>query len=342
MKTYILGLLSVLCLWSCKTEKKTEEVKTSTNKTAIKKQVEMKKVNFKSEGLNLVGNIYYPPNFQIGKQYPAIVCSGSWTTVKEQMGGLYAKRLAEQGFITLSFDFRNYGESEGEPRAWENPTMKIQDIENAVAYLKIRPEVKGDAIGAFGVCAGSMYTLIAASEDNDIKAVATVASWLHDGEAVKLFYGGEEGIQKRIKAAQEAKKKFAETGEFTYIKTISTTDDTAAMFGEFDYYLNPDRGAIPQWSADKFAVATWEDWLTLDPFPSAKNLNKPVFMLHSDGSVLPDYTKKYFEEISSEDKELFWVDTEIQSPMHQFMFYDQEKEVSLAVEKTSAFFKNKL
>ena len=298
----------------------------------------MKTIHFKSEGLNLIGNLYYPSNFEEGKTYPTIVSSGSWTTVKEQMAGLYAKRFAENGFITLAFDFRNYGESEGVPRAWENPEMKIQDIKNAVAYLKTLPEVDSNNIGAFGVCAGSMYTLMAASEDADIKAVATTASWLHDAEAVKLFYGGEDGVNERKEAAQGAKKKYAETGEFTYIKTISTDDPTAAMYGNFDYYLNPERGAIPQWSADQFAVATWEDWLNLDPFPSASKLNKPVFMVHSDGCVLPDYTKKYFETIPSKDKELVWVETEKQSPMHQFDFYDQKEEVDLAVEKTSAFF----
>lgn len=302
----------------------------------------MKKVNFTSEGLNLIGNLYYPNNYEAGKAYPAIVCSGSWTTVKEQMAGLYAEKLAEQDFITLAFDFRNYGESEGEPRAYENPSMKIQDIKNAIAYLKSLPEVDGDNIGAFGVCAGSMYTLIAASEDADIKAVATTASWLHDAEAVKLFYGGAEGVAERRAAAQAAKKKYAETGEFTYIKTISTDDPTAAMYGNFDYYLNPDRGAIPQWSADKFAVVTWEDWLTLDPFPSAAKIDKPLLMIHSDGCVLPDYTKKYFESVPTSDKELVWVDTELGSPMHQFTFYDQPKEVALSVDKTSAFFAEKL
>lgn len=298
----------------------------------------MTKINFKSEGLDLVGNLYYPSNFEEGQTYPAIVCSGSWTTVKEQMAGLYAERFAQAGFIALAFDFRNYGESEGEPRAWENPMMKIQDIKNAVSYLKTLPEVDGDKIGAFGVCAGSMYTLIAASEDNSIKAVATTASWLHDAEAVKLFYGGDEGVKERREAAQAAKKKFAETGEFTYIKTISTDDPTAAMYGNFDYYLNPDRGAIPQWSADKFAVVTWEDWLTLDPFPSAANLTTPLLMVHSDGCVLPDYTRKYFEAVPAADKELVWVDTEKQSPMHQFDFYDQPAEVDLATEKTTFFF----
>lgn len=220
--------------------------------------------------------------------------------------------------------------------------MKIEDIKNAVAYLKSLPKVDGTKIGAFGVCAGSMYTLMAASEDEDIKAVATTASWLHDGEAVKLFYGGEEGVQSKIKAAQEAKKLYAETGEFTYIKTISTTDTSAAMYGEYDYYLNPERGGIPQWSADQFAVATWEDWLELDPFPSAKNLHKPLFMVHSDGCVLPDYTKKYFETVPSENKELLWVETDLGSPVHQFMFYDQETEVNLAVNNISKFFQKNL
>ncbi|MDJ0645647.1 MAG: alpha/beta hydrolase [Flavobacteriaceae bacterium] len=341
-------LSAIILLSACGTsEKKNEAITTNKKETpnqvqGDKNKVIMKTVNFKSEGLNLVGNLYYPPNFEEGKQYPTIVCSGSWTTVKEQMAGLYAKRFAEKGFITLAFDFRNYGESEGMPRAWENPAMKIQDIKNAVGYLKTLPEVDDDNIGAFGVCAGAMYTLMAASEDATIKAVATTASWLHDAEAVKLFYGGEEGVQQRKDAAQAAKKKYAETGEFTYIKTISTDDPTAAMYGNFDYYLNPERGAIPQWSADQFAVATWEDWLNLDPFPSAANLNKPLFMVHSDGCVLPDYTKKYFEAVPSKNKELVWVETDLASPMHQFAFYDQNNEVSLAVTKTSVFFHENL
>ncbi len=306
------------------------------------KTQKMKKVEFKSEGLNVVGNLYYPADYEEGKTYPAVICSGSWTTVKEQMAGLYAERLAQEGFITLAFDFRNFGESEGLPRAWENPAMKIQDIKNAVAYMNTLSEVDNKRIGAFGVCAGSMYTLMTASEDEGIKAVATTASWLHDSEAVKLFYGGEEGVQQRMQAAQAAKKKYAETGEFNYIKAISTTDETAAMFGPYDYYLNPARGAIQEWSADQFAVATWEDWLTLDPFPSAEKLTKPLFMVHSDGCVLPDYTKKYFENVASANKELLWVETEIASPMHQFAFYDQEEEVGISIEATAKFFHKNL
>ncbi len=257
----------------------------------------MKKIHFKSDGLQLVGNLYYPKSYEVGKQYPAIVVSGSWTTVKEQMAGLYAEKLAENGFITLAFDFRNFGESEGEPRFFESPQLKTKDIKNAVNYLSSLDEVNAEKIGAFGVCAGAMYTLMASAEDQEIKAVATVASWLHDAEAVKLFYGGEEGVQAKIEAAKKAKKTYAQTGEVAYIPTISEADESAAMYGPYDYYLNKERGAVEQWSNDKFAVASWEDWLTANPMPYAKQLSKPVLMVHSDGAVLPDYTKKFFSEI---------------------------------------------
>jgi uncharacterized protein len=302
----------------------------------------MKKVKFQSEGLTLTGNMFLPPNFDSTKKYPAIVVSGSWTTVKEQMAGLYAERLAQQGFITLAFDFRNFGESEGQPRFYENPMLKKNDIVNAVTFLSNQPEINSNSIGAFAVCAGAMYTLMAASEDKRIKAVVTAASWLHDSEAVKLFYGGEEGVQNRINAGLASKEKFAETGVVDYVPSISETDPSAAMYGPYEYYLNPKRGAVPQWSADKFAVMSWVDWLTTDPMPSAKNLSAPTLMMHSDGAVLPQYTKNYFNDIATTDKKLYWMKTDLQSPFHQFNYYDQEPEVSEVVLEATKWFKARL
>lgn len=338
MKNLTIVLTALLLITSCNQAKK-EEITTYTKE---KNHKTMEKVTFKSEGLNLVGNLYYPENYESEKMYPAIIVSGSWTTVKEQMAGLYAKNIAKQGFITLAFDFRNFGESEGEPRFYENPNLKVIDIKNAITYLETLNAVDNNKIGALGVCAGAMYTLMATAQDKRIKSVATVASWLHDSEAVKLFYGGEQGVQSKIEMAKKAKEDFAKTGEVAYIPSISETDETAAMYGPYDYYLNPERGAVSQWSADKFAVASWEDWLTVNPMPSAKNINQPTLMIHSDGAVLPNYTKSFFENINSEDKKLHWIETELESPYHQFSFYDQDNEVNESVELVSQWFNTKL
>jgi len=314
----------------------------ATQLIQTKKIITMNKVKFQSEGLTLTGNMYFPANFDAAKKHPAIVVSGSWTTVKEQMAGLYAERLAKEGFITLAFDFRNFGESEGQPRFYESPALKKIDIKNAVTFLGNQPEIDSERIGAFAVCAGAMYTLMAAAEDKRVKAVVTTASWLHDSEAVKLFYGGEEGVQHRINAGLASKKKFAETGEVDYVPSISETDPAAAMYGPYDYYLNPNRGAVPQWSANKFAVMSWVDWLTTNPMPSAKKLTAPTLMIHSDGAVLPQYTKNYFNDIVSPNKKLHWVETKLQTPFHQFNFYDQEQEVTEAVLEATKWFKTNL
>ena len=62
-------------------------------------------------------------------------------------------------------------------------------------------------------------------------------------------------------------------------------------------------------------------------------------MIHSDGAVLPDYTRKFFDAIPGAQKELVWMDTELQSPFHQFSFYDQEAEMSAVVENGARWFK---
>lgn len=296
----------------------------------------MEKVQFKSDGLVLVGNLYTPDNVAPGQKYPAILVGGSWTTVKEQMSGLYAKELAKRGFITLAIDPRYFGESEGEPRFWENPKAKIADFKHAVSYLETVPGVDSGNIFLAAICASAGYMANVVARDTRIKGFATVAAWLHDSEAVKHIYGGEDGVQTRINAAREAKKAFAERGEATYIPAISTTDTTAAMFGEYDYYLNMQRGAVPEWSADKFATMSWEDWLTFDPMPTARNIQVPTLMIHSDGAVLGDYAKRFFNDIPHQNKVLHWMEGT------QFDFYDQPRQVEEAVSAIDVFFKQNL
>lgn len=300
------------------------------NKVNNKSSSSPRKIEFNSDGLILVGNLNIPGNFDPAKKYPTIIVDGSWTTVKEQMQGEYGQKLAKEGFITLVFDHRYYGESEGQPRFWENPNTKIADIKNAITYLETVPGVDANNIFLTGICASSGYMAHVAASDDRVKGLVTIAAWLHDSESVKSVYGGEEGVQAKIKQAQTAKKKFAESGITDYILTISKTDKTAAMF-DFDYYLNPDRGAVPQWSADKFAVMSWEDWLTFNPIPVAKSIKVPTLMIHSDSAVFPDNVKRFFNDIPIKDKVLHWtVGT-------QFDFYDQPKQVSEAVTAITAF-----
>ncbi len=301
----------------------------------------MIKIKFKSGDHFLAGNLYVPSNIKEGKIYPAIIIAGSWTTVKEQMAALYAKKFSEKGYFALAFDFRNYGGSQGEPRYMEQPHKKVEDIKSAVSYLLMLRQVDTERISVFGVCAGAMYALMAAATDSRINIVATAASWLQDADAAKLLHGGEDGVAQKRRQAQEALRIYQDTGEMIYIPTISTTDCTAAMFGEYDYYLNPDRGRIDEWSHDKFALASWEEWLTLDTMPFARQIEKPLIMIHSDGCILPEHTLRFFDDVISPTKELKWLNKKSKkSHDHQANFYDQDYEVNYVIKTTTLFLRD--
>jgi uncharacterized protein len=70
-------------------------------------EVALQTVNFESNGTPLVGTLYLPTDR--GIPLPAVVVTGAWMTVKEQMAATYAQALAERGFAALAFDFRGWG-----------------------------------------------------------------------------------------------------------------------------------------------------------------------------------------------------------------------------------------
>lgn len=287
------------------------------------------KIQFSSDGLVLVGNLYMPDNFDQTKKYPAVIVGGSLTSVKEQMAGTYAEKLAAKGIVSLAFDYRNYGESEGQPRQYEDPALKLKDLEAAVSYLHSLPYVQ--AVGALGVCTTGGNVAYLAADDNRIKAVATVAAWLPDAEVLPLLYGSKENLDNLRKSGAEAKKQFGLTGENKIIPAYSNTDESASHVGPMEYYMDKTRGGgVSEWK-NEFAVMSWETWLDFDPISKAKNITIPYMMFHSDGCALPDNAKKFYTALEGE-KELVWGDG------YHFDYYDQPKQVNAAVEKVSEFF----
>src|ERR1700751_481130 len=100
-------------------------------------------VSFPSAGLELAGQLYIPDN-ESGGPRPGTVVSQPAGGAKEQAAGLYADRLACEGFVPLAFDCAFQGESEGEPRGLEDPDHRIEDIKAAVSFLTVRTEVNAE------------------------------------------------------------------------------------------------------------------------------------------------------------------------------------------------------
>ena len=96
-----------------------------------------------------------------------------------------ARMLAEHGYGVLLFDRRGEGESEGDPNGlgWAG----TRDVEAAIAFLRERPEVDEDRIGALGLSVGGEVLLQAAAEIDGLQAVVSEGAGIRSvREAVDL------------------------------------------------------------------------------------------------------------------------------------------------------------
>jgi hypothetical protein len=96
-------------------------------------KVIVRKVTFKNQyTMNVAGNLFFPKNLNRDATTSAIVVGHPMGAVKEQSANLYATKLAEQGFVTLSLDLSFWGESEGKPGHLVSPEIYSDDFSAAV------------------------------------------------------------------------------------------------------------------------------------------------------------------------------------------------------------------
>lgn len=280
-------------------------------------------VSFTSGGVTLKGTLYKPAD-QDG-HLSAVIVTGAWTTVKEQMAGTYARELAVRGLAALAFDFTGWGESGGEPRYVEDPATKTADINAAVDYLSERDDV--DALHGLGICASSGYMAAAVANNNKLEKLALVAPWLHNTEMATDIYGGPETVASLIAVSEEAAG-----ADPAILTAASTTDDTAPMY-KAPYYTETNRGLIPTYD-NKFSILTWKPWLTYDAQASAECLSKPTLMVGSPEIALPTGAEAYEQRTQAPLSKL-WLGDDVT----QFDFYDRADVVKAAADAVAHHFK---
>lgn len=127
--------------------------------------------------MKVAGNLYLPKDMGPKVRYPAIIVGHPMGAVKEQSANLYAQKMAEQGFVTLSLDLSFWGESAGEPRNAVAPDIYAEDFSAAVDFLGTRAFVDRERIGVIGVCGSGSFAISAAKIDPRLKAIATVSMY---------------------------------------------------------------------------------------------------------------------------------------------------------------------
>lgn len=285
-------------------------------------------------GIEVAGHLRVPAG---EGSWPALVFTGPFTGVKEQVTGLYAAALAERGFVTLAFDHRNFGASTGEPRQHEDSAGKGRDLLAATSFLADYPLVDPARIGAVGICLGGSYAVRHTAFDPRIKALGLVAGGYND--PVSFHTGGGDGYFATLAALSAVAAREARTGEIEYIPAVDGQGGDAAMGGDEPYeYYGTERSASPGW-VNQMTRLSIRELLTLDAVSAGPLLApRPTLMIHgrTDAFCTPERAQAMFDKIG-EPKRLVWLDT-----TNHIDLYDNPTYVDPAVDLLADFFAQRL
>lgn len=289
-------------------------------------------VFFQNGKLRLAGHLYRPPHASEQTQTPCVVMVGPLSSVKEQTLPHYAERLSDAGYTVLTFDSRNFGESEGEPRFHHDPSEVTADCSSAVGYLLTRADIDPQRIAVVGVCVGGGYAVSTAARDKRVAAVVSVAGGFNIGGTFQMFMG-VDGFAGYFRQVNDVVQKQRETGEIQYIPTVSAegvskevpmavmpTQEAAG------YYLRTHAQDAPNWSPVMTAAS-------LEPFFIYNGLahvpligHTPLLVVHGtqDMFTLPAFAQAAYDAALG-PKELVWIETS-----NHVELYDQDPYVSEA------------
>ncbi|RSM56657.1 alpha/beta hydrolase [Actinoplanes sp. ATCC 53533] len=285
--------------------------------------IRTEEVSFTSEGLTLRGTLRVPA----GADGSAVALTGPFTSVREQVTGLYADRLARAGLVTLAFDHRGFGASAGR-RGHEDTQGKLADLRSAVSLLRSRSEVDAERIGLVGICLGGGYAVSAAATDPRVRAVAGIAgaynspAWFARDPA-----GYRAGLRGFIDSYDD------------FLPAVAPGGGEAAMAGDEPWsYYGTARSTAASWE-NRVTRGSLHALLTFDALGRAALLAEtPLLIVHGrkDDYCSPELATRMHDETPG-DREIVWLDAG-----QHIDLYDREPYVSQAVSATASFLRRTL
>jgi fermentation-respiration switch protein FrsA (DUF1100 family) len=223
-------------------------------------------VAFYSEGVRLVGDVYYPDDLRPGERRAGIVLCHGYTGVKDLYLPDNARVLNQAGYVAMTFDYKGWGESGG-PRSRLAPYSRVADVQAALTFLGTLAEVDGERLGIYGTSYGGATVVWVGAVDARVKCVVSVvgigngARWMRSvrrpDEWADLL---ERARGDRVQRALEGESQFVKREEILLpdrqsaeLAAAARRNNPAAVSEIPLEYIDQTLEFNPEWVVDRIA-----------------------------------------------------------------------------------------
>ncbi|MFY9696464.1 MAG: alpha/beta fold hydrolase, partial [Xanthobacteraceae bacterium] len=170
-------------------------------------------VSFQSAGLRLHGTLGLPEGLRPSERRAAFLVLHGFGSNSESSNVLAPTRvLSEFGYVTLRFDMRGCGKSEGE-FGRVICLEQVEDLGNALDFLSRHPAVDPDRIGAIGSSFGGAVAVYGGGTNPRVAAVISNGGWGHGERKFRGQHRTPEAWTKFTKMLDEGRAHRARTGQ---------------------------------------------------------------------------------------------------------------------------------
>jgi predicted acyl esterase len=179
----------------------------------IKTSAMERNVYFRSGSLKLSAVLRIPNGMQQGESRPAFVVLHGFGSTKNAGNVIRpTEMLSALGYVTLRFDMRGCGESEGK-KGHVICLEQVEDTRSAISWLCEQPEVEPEHVGLLGSSFGAAVAVYTAGIDSRPACVISSGGW---GNGERKFRGQHKTTElyEQFLAMLEAGRKHKEaTGQ---------------------------------------------------------------------------------------------------------------------------------
>jgi uncharacterized protein len=230
---------------------------------------------------------------------PVIILCHGFCGIREFLLPEFAEAFTRAGFSTITFDYRGFGDSEGE-RGRLVPAMQIDDIISVVNWVREYPSLDAQRIGLWGTSFGGCHVFGAAARDPSIKCIVSQLPFA-DGEEIvtrKMNNAEKEAFLLTLKKMAEKQKS---TGKEMFVGVNRVLSDA-----ESKNFFEGNRTQYPKMDI-KIPFLTVRETLLYKPALSASLVTSPTLVIIAGQDTVnpPEQGRALFDAVGTNEKRLY-------------------------------------